>query len=167
MAASTETNKSYPKIARVRLRELPGLHRLFERAVRIHFGYFPEDVQHKVIQEHSVFLLLKAALNPRRVVLVARRRGRVVGYCIGAVPKTGPAQLFWLYVDPENRGTNTGLSLLSRALKEMEYLGAQDVFLATHDHRRYYERQGFKYTRREQQHGIDMDIMGFTVRRHQ
>jgi N-acetylglutamate synthase-like GNAT family acetyltransferase len=138
---------------------------MFERAVREHFAYFPDDVQQRVIREHSLARLLRARIDRRRVVLVARRRGQLAGYCIAAVPPSGPAQLFWLYVEPEHRGTNTGLSLLSRTLQQMEKRGADSIFLATHDHRRYYERQGFKYSHSEQQHGIDMDIMSFAVRR--
>ncbi|HEY6736122.1 MAG TPA: GNAT family N-acetyltransferase [Candidatus Saccharimonadia bacterium] len=163
--AAAHTSNPPLKIAPVRLRELAQLHRMFERAVRIHFAYFPERVQRQVIAEHSLIQLLKAYADSRRVVLVARRRGQLAGYCVAAVPPNGPAQLFWLYVDPVHRGTNTGLSLLSRAVKEMERLGAQTIFLATHDHRRYYERQGFKFDHRESQHGVDMDIMSFSIRR--
>ena len=166
MAAASSSSKPIPlKIAPVRLRELVKLQRMFERAVREHFAYFPQSVQRQVIREHSLVRLTKAWTDPRRVMLVARSRGELAGYCIAAVPPVGPAQLFWLYVEPAHRGTNTGLSLLSRTLQQMEQLGATNIFLATHDHRRYYERQGFRYSHSEQQHGVDMDILGFAVRR--
>jgi ribosomal protein S18 acetylase RimI-like enzyme len=152
-------------IAPVRLRELVQLTRLFEQAVRNHFTYFPRSTQQDVIRSHSVGKLFRANLDPRRIILVARSDGRLVGYCIGAVPSQGPAQLFWLYVEPEFRGTNTGLSLLSRSIKHMEERGADEVFIATHDHRRYYERQGFKYQSSITEHGIPMDIMVFQTRR--
>jgi ribosomal protein S18 acetylase RimI-like enzyme len=154
-------------IAPVRTRELLQLKRLFEQAVRHHFTYFPKSTQQDVITSHSLGKLLRANLDPHRIILVARSGGRIVGYCIGAVPRSGPAQLFWLYVEPEFRGTNTGLSLLSRTIKLMESRGAADVFIATHDHRGYYERQGFKHQSRVTQHGIPMDIMAFQIRRKQ
>lgn len=122
-------------------------------------------MQRDVIASHSLPRLAKAQLDNRRILLVARDGNRVVGYCIGAVPQSGPSQLFWLYMEPQHRGTNTGLRLLSRMLKVMELRGAQDIFLATHDHRHYYERQGFKHVRAEDHDGVSMDIMSFSVRR--
>lgn len=171
MASSqTKRQSKYPQvpliIAPVRLRELPQLARLFEQATQQHFGYFPPHVQRQVISSHSLFQLLKARFDQKRVVLIAREGRQVVGYCIGALPKTGPAQLFWLYVEPQHRGTNTGLRLLSRSIKQLAAGGAGTIFLATFDHRRYYERQGFKFVRRERQHGIDVDIMSFKVNSH-
>ncbi|QQR52330.1 GNAT family N-acetyltransferase [bacterium] len=153
-------------IAPVRLRELPQLVQLFEQATKQHFGYFPPHIQHQIISGHSLFKLLKARFDDKRVVLVARSGNNIVGYCIGALPKTGPAQLFWLYVEPNHRGTNTGLSLLSRTIKHLAEAGAGTIFLATYDHRRYYERQGFTWIGRDHRDGIEVDIMSYTVRRH-
>lgn len=166
MAKNQKTPQPAPLIiAPVRLRELPQLTQLFEQATRQHFGYFPPQVQSDVISSHSLFKLLKARFDKRRVVLIARQGKTVVGYCIGAMPQTGPAQLFWLYVEPTHRGTNTGLSLLSRSIKHLAAAGAGTIFLATYDHRRYYERQGFKFVGRQRQYGLDVDIMSFTIRR--
>jgi GNAT superfamily N-acetyltransferase len=154
-------------IAQVKIHQLPQLKRLFAQAVREHFAYLPPHAQDRVIRDHALPQLLKAHLDPRRVILVANNGARrIVGYCIAAIPRTGPSQLFWLYVDPAHRGTNTGLSLLSRTLKLMESRGASEVFLATYDHRRYYERQGFKFVRREHQDSVELDIMRFVVRRN-
>jgi ribosomal protein S18 acetylase RimI-like enzyme len=142
---------------------LPALSRLFAHAVRSNFTYFPQDVQQRVIREHGVPKLLLAWVDPRRILLTARHNGRIVGYAIGAVPPTGPSQLFWLYVDPEQRGANIGLSLLSRMLKLQAAKGAREVSIATHDHRRYYERQGFKFLRRATVDGVDLDILTFRI----
>jgi ribosomal protein S18 acetylase RimI-like enzyme len=158
---ASQTSQTH--IALVRTRDLPQLKRLFEQAVRDHFAYFPAGVQNDVIRGHSLIKLAKAKYDPRRIVLVARRGPRIVGYCIAAVPSHGPSQLFWLYVEPDHRGINLGLSLLSRTLKLMAAKGARDIFIATHDHRRYYERQGFKFSDRTIQQGIPMDIMVFKV----
>jgi ribosomal protein S18 acetylase RimI-like enzyme len=143
---------------------LPTINRLFAHAVRRHFTYFPSDIQDRVIREHAVPKLLRAALDPRRIILVARVNGRIVGYCIGAAPTTGPAQLFWLYVDPDHRGANLGLSLLSRMLKRLAERGAQTVVIATHDHRRYYERQGFKFLHKTTVDGVQMDVLSFKLK---
>jgi ribosomal protein S18 acetylase RimI-like enzyme len=151
-------------IAPAPLTSLPALHRTFVRAVNQHFTYFPEQVRAQVIRDHSLYRLLLAAAHPRRILLTARRGDRIVGYAIGAAPKQGPAQLFWLYVEPDQRGSNIGLSLLSRMLKLLAEHGASVVSLATHDHRRYYERQGFKFHHRTVQNGVQMDILTFKIR---
>ena len=146
------------------LRSLPELNRLFEDAVRAHFTYFAEPVRARVMREHSLRNLLRAKLDRRRVLLVARAEGRIIGYAIGAAPPSGPAQLFWLYVEPGYRGDNIGLSLLSRMLKSLAARGARVVSIATHDHRRYYQRQGFQFRHKTQVDGVDMDILTFSIK---
>ena len=49
-------------------------------------------------------------------------------------------------------------------LKLQAARGAQTVSIATHDHRRYYERQGFQYQRSTLVDGVTMDILSFKVR---
>jgi GNAT superfamily N-acetyltransferase len=149
------------KIAEARLVALPALRRMFVRAVWEHFAYFPADVQRRVIADHSLPHLMLAAVDRRRILLTAHAGGRLIGYCLGAVPNHGPAQIYWLFVEPGQRGHNTGLSLLSRMLKLLENRGATQVAIATHDHRRYYERQGFKRTGTRVVDGVTMDIMTF------
>lgn len=142
---------------------LPAISRLFSRAVTQHFSYFPEDVQRRVISQHSVPKLLLATIDPRRIILVAKQAGRIIGYAIGSVPKAGSAQLYWLYVEPDCRGANIGLSLLSRMLKIQRAKGASEVSIATYDHRRYYERQGFKFVTNTTVDGVQMDILTFKL----
>ena len=144
--------------------DLPALHSIFVRAVEGHFSYFPPAVRSKVAKDHSLLNLLRAHIDRRRVLLLAKQDGRLVGYAIGAAPQSGPAQLFWLYVEPDQRGRNTGLKLLSRMVKILGQRGASVVSLATHDHRRYYERQGFKFHHHTIQDGVPMDILTFTIK---
>ncbi len=132
-------------------------------AVRTHFTYFPVVEQNQVIRNHSRLKLLLAAIHPRRIILTAYHGGELVGYAIGSVPKNRKGQLFWLYVDPSRRGNNTGLTLLSRMLRIQRELGASEVTLATHDHRRYYERQGFVWRDAYPVDGVQMDIMTFKL----
>lgn len=136
---------------------------MFVVAVRSHFAYFPVLAQERVIRNHRQFKLLLAAVHPRRVILTACHGGEMVGYAIGSVPKNGQGQLFWLYVDPSRRGKNTGLALLSRMLRVQQQLGAVNVTLATHDHRRYYERQGFVWRDSCSVDDVRMDIMTFNL----
>jgi predicted N-acetyltransferase YhbS len=143
---------------------LPALSRLFAKAVREQFNYFAEPVQTEVIREHSVTKLYMAAVDPRRVVLIAKLGDRVIGYAIGAAPKVGPAQLFWLYVEPDHRGNRLGLKLLSRMLHILGAKGAETVSIATHDHRYYYERQGFVFLKNTVVDGVNMDILTFKIR---
>ena len=151
------------KIQSASPRSLAALNRLFADAVAGHFDYFSDDVQRQVIRDHSVPKLLLATIDPRRVILVARHGRRIIGYAIGAAPSAGPAQLYWLYVDPDFRGANTGLSLLSRMLKTLAAKGAREVSIATHDHRKYYERQGFRFIENKPVHNVNMDKLVFRI----
>jgi ribosomal protein S18 acetylase RimI-like enzyme len=145
------------------VRSLPALNRLFTAAVHEHFGYFPESVRKRVIREHSVTKLLKATLDPRRVVIAAYSGGKVVGYCLGAAPHEGPAQIYWLFVDPKYRGANVGLNMLSRTMKLLAGKGATSISIATHDHRTYYERQGFKFLKNTVVDNVELDILTYKV----
>lgn len=140
---------------------LPALRRLFREAVWDHFTYFPTDVQRRVISDHSLPKLMLATADPRRIILTAYQGGRLIGYCLGAVPKIGAAQIYWLFVHPDCRGNNVGLTLLSRMLRLLEARGADQVAIATHDHRHYYERQGFKYEASRIINGVNMDILTY------
>lgn len=150
-------------ISQAPVASLVSLNRLFTSAVGIHFTYFSPEVQRRVIRDHSVLRLALATVDPRRVILTARADRKIIGYAIGAAPTKGPAQLFWLYVDPAYRGANTGLSLLSRMLRYLAAKGSRIVSIATHDHRAYYERQGFKFVEQTMIDGITMDILVFRL----
>jgi ribosomal protein S18 acetylase RimI-like enzyme len=155
------------RIVPATVRDILALNRLFTEAVNLHFTYFPEGYRAHVIRDHRPHKLLAATLHPRRIVLVARHDDQIVGYAIGATPNDGRGQLYWLYVDPDRRGENTGLALLSRMLKLQQSKGAHEVSLATHDHRRYYERQGFRFVDNQEIEGVPMDLMTFRFGRAQ
>ena len=150
-------------IKRLPVSRLNDLHRLFAAAVRTSFTYFDDEVQTRTIRDHSPRRLLQAVINPRRIVLSAWRGDELMGYAIGSVPRDGSGQLYWLYVAPSGRGSNTGLALLSRLLRRERELGAHSVTLATHDHRHYYERQGFRYLENRLVEGLPMDIMRYPL----
>ncbi len=152
-------------IIAVKWTAIPALNRLFIEAIHQHFTYFPVSYRHQVIRDHRPLKLLMAAINPRRIILTAYHDGAMVGYAIGSVPTNGVGQLYWLYVAPERRGENTGLALLSRMLKLQQQRGAHQVILSTHDHRRYYERQGFTQIETRHVDGVDLDIMSFRMGR--
>jgi ribosomal protein S18 acetylase RimI-like enzyme len=148
-------------IKRLPLRHIFTLHRLFREAVYASFTYFDQEIQSQTIRSHSPRRLFTALVNPRRLILTAWKQDTLIGYAIGSVPKDGAGQLYWLYVVPGVRGNNTGLALLSRFLKSERALGAVTVSLATYDHRKYYERQGFKFINTSIISGVSMDIMKF------
>jgi N-acetylglutamate synthase-like GNAT family acetyltransferase len=96
------------------------------------------------LAENNLWSMVKGVVHPRRILLVAKDRGRIIGYVIGSVPAGGHGQIYWLFVGPDYRGQNVGLALLSRILKVMQAKGAKRATLITHDHAPYYARQGFK-----------------------
>ncbi len=128
----------------MRLRDAAETRRVFVDAVQNHFEYFDQEYRQQILAKNTTFRLALAGLRPRRIVLVAKHRNKIVGYCIASCPKDGIAQIYWLFVDPTLRGSNIGLRLLSRSLKLMEQSGASEAVLVTHNYADYYARQGFK-----------------------
>jgi ribosomal protein S18 acetylase RimI-like enzyme len=153
------------RISSLSFAKIPALSRLFAEAVSRNFGYFPEWYQREIVREHSAMHLLLGYLHPSRIILTARDADRnLVGYAIGRAFRGGTGQIYWLYVDPSFRGRNTGLSLLAQMLRSQERKGAHAVSLATHDYRRYYERQGFNHHSQIETHGVPMDIMMYQIK---
>jgi ribosomal protein S18 acetylase RimI-like enzyme len=128
----------------MRLRDVAETRRIFVDAVQNHFDYFDAPYRAEILKSNSTLRLAMAGLRPRRIVLLAKHRDKIVGYCIASSPKDGRAQIYWLFVDPTLRGSNIGLRLLSRSLKIMEQSGASEAVLVTHNYADYYARQGFK-----------------------
>lgn len=145
------------KISPVKTRQLRSLRRLFASATRSSFGYLPQKQLKQTLRSNNLRRLTLSKLRPSRLVLVAAN-GQLVGYSIAAFDGDS-AHLYWLYVDPDQRGRNIGLKLLGATLRWAEAGGANKLVLATHDHRRYYERQGFKWSEQKMVDGVLMDIM--------
>ena len=147
----------------MRLRDARETHDVFVDAVMNHFEYFDENYRTEVLKTNSLLRLAFAGLRPRRIVLVAKHRDKIVGYCIGATPKDGRAQIYWLFVDPTLRGSNIGLKLLSRTLKLMEQAGANEATLITRNYDKYYARQGFNRRDTIKRGDVDEYILSYPL----
>jgi N-acetylglutamate synthase-like GNAT family acetyltransferase len=160
----TNEDKSTKLVIRpLRLDMIPRFHRLFHEAVELHFSYFPEAERRRVLKNHSRYKILLAIISPKRIILTAHTNGKLTGYAVGNVPDSGSGQLYWLYVDPDQRGNNVGLALLSRMIRMQADKGAHDIYLVTHDHRKYYQRQGFKFVKNVEEAGVKLALMRFKV----
>lgn len=146
------------QIRRPKVTELAALRRLFARAVREHFNYFPVRYQEEILREHSHWRLLLARLNRHRALYVVLASGQLSGYVLAGYGR-GEGHIYWLFVSPDLRGGNLGVQLLQRALEQLRRDGARRVVLNTHDHEKYYLRQGFKTERQWQFHGVPITFM--------
>lgn len=131
----------------MKLRDVLATHRVFRDALQNHFDYFDEAFRRNVLASNRPYHLAAAAIHPSRMVLVAKDGRNIIGYAIGSVPKGGNGQIYWLFVNPDFRGQNLGLKLLSRIMAAMSAKGATEAILVTHTHAKYYARQGFKHVR--------------------
>ena len=95
--------------------------------------------------------------QPGNVVLVAERKGAIVGYVFGAMEGfdymslRGPAGVIYdLLVDPEHRRQGVGAALMSAMLEALKALGAPRALLFTADKNRVaqdmFQRTGFRRT---------------------
>ena len=152
------SDMSKVRIQPVRVKHLPALERQFRRAAHGSFSYLPPNDMRDIIHQNRLSQLTIGKFHPNRIVLTAHRDGDLLGYAIGSVEK-GSANLYWLYVEPELRGQNLGLKLLSSLRKEAQRKGAKELVLATYDHQKFYARQGFQLVDERHLHGVDMKIM--------
>ena len=136
-------------------------------AVHNHFDYFDANHRIEVLKSNSLPRLALAGLRPRRIVLVAKHRDKIIGYVIGSTPRDGRAQIYWLFVDPTLRGSNIGLRLLSRILKMMEQAGSTEAVLVTHNYAKYYARQGFQRVGSLKLGDIEEHILSYPIGRQQ
>ncbi len=136
------------RIQPLRLSDTHRARAIFVDALLNHFEHFEPSYKQTVLAENSWWNMVKGVMHPRRILLVAKDGGRIIGYVIGSVPSGAHAQVYWLFVDPAYRGQNIGLALLSQILKRMRAKGARNATLVTHDHAKYYARQGFKLIER-------------------
>ena len=151
-------------VRRPKLREMTALRNLFVEAVGGHFGYYPLEYRSTILRQNRLYHLALAHLHPRRPVYVAADEGQLLGYVIaGHDGRAG--HIYWLYVDPTSRGQNLGLKLLSKALRDFERQGITRVELNTHDHQRYYRRQGFTPVREWELQGVPMTLMALDFNR--
>lgn len=156
--ASHQTIKVMP----MSLRDVVETHKVFVNAVEGHFEYLDDAHRRDVLRTNSLPRLALTLVRPRRVILVAKHRGQIVGYVIGSIPKSGRAQIYWLFVAPGLRGSNIGLRLLSRLLAMMERAGAESASLVTYKYAKYYTRQGFRLVDKIQHDGIEEYILNFS-----
>jgi len=135
-------NTSY-QIREIGLTELLKLRRLFKKALRLDFSYFPAQYLRQVSRQNTAFKLLKAWFNPRRVLIGAWHQHKLVGYVIGDVTSQQLGQIFWLFVLPDYRGIKIGRHLLSEALQFFRYRKVSQVKLITHRYKHFYLSQNF------------------------
>lgn len=156
-------SKSPVVIRRPRPWEAARLKRLFTHAIEGSFDYFTPDYQQLVQRGNTTPKILLGSLRRDRIILTAFLGKELVGYLFGAIDEDGMGHIFWLYVSPDARGHNVGLALLARALRIMREKGAHTAELATYDHRRYYERQGFSLYGSREEGGCRIDVLRYQL----
>lgn len=97
--------------------------------------------------------------DPDRLVLIARRDGRMIGYAMlirgvpddddvqRAVPVRPAVEISKMYVLPDHHGAGGSAALMVEALKRAPALGAKCVWLGVNQHneraQRFYAKHGF------------------------
>lgn len=92
------------------------------------------------------------------MIAVARNKDGLVGFAISGI-KNELANLFWLYVNPSQRGARLGESLLQFVCENCKRKGVRKLALSTHDHEQFYARHGFQTVDEQELHGVPMKIM--------
>jgi len=145
------------------LADIVALRRLFRIALQIDFQYFPAGYAKEIGAQNSMLHLALGRYQRDRLLLVAKRRGHLIGYAIGSLTPQGSGELYWLYVDRPERRRKVGVQLLQAAIKELRRRGASSITLVTYDLKDYYERQGFQHRGKQHIHGLDLDVMEYSA----
>lgn len=145
-------------ISLVKLHEIPAVRRQFLDAIHGSFSYIAPSYQRKILQHNSLVRLYGSYFRGDRTIVVARNKDGLVGFAIGGI-KNELANLFWLYVSPDQRGARLGESLLQFFCEDCKRKGARKLALSTYDHERFYARHGFQTVDEQKLHGVPMKIM--------
>jgi N-acetylglutamate synthase-like GNAT family acetyltransferase len=151
------------QITKLRLRDVPVLHRLFIVALDSDFTYIDASRRGRIKRQNSRRHLAATLVRPDRIVYLARSGGELVGYIIANFAHPDSGNIDWLYMRPGQRGANTGLKLLSRTMRALMDRGAKTVTLVTYSYTDYYARQGFQTLRKVTSDGIEQDLMRFIL----
>jgi len=148
--------------------DLPALGRLGALLVRTHHDFDPvRFIAATPRTEHGYASFLGRQLaEPAVVVLVAERKGEVLGYTYAGVEGPdymalrGPAgALYDIVVDPARRGHGVGRMLLDATLAALKERGAARVVLSTAERnepaQRLFARAGFRRTMIEMTRELD------------
>ena len=139
--------------------DLPTIGRLGALLVRLHHDFDPQRFLAPVARtEHRYASFLGSQLGePNVIVLVAERKGALLGYTYSGVEDfdymalRGPAGVLYdIVVDPAYRGQGVGRTLLDATLATLEARGAPRVVLSTAEQnepaQRLFARAGFRRT---------------------
>ena len=146
-----------------RSRDLVALRRLFQRALRDDFQYFPPAYTDRISHQNRLRHLFVARFKSDRIILVASFQGKLIGYGMGSLTPQGNGELYWLYVDPAYRTGNIGAAILEAVLDAAHQRGGRKVTLVTYDLKDYYQRHGFRHRGKQRIHGLDLDVMEYVL----
>jgi GNAT superfamily N-acetyltransferase len=146
--------------------DIAPLQRLFRQALRHDFQYFPPTYADKICRQNSFWHLLAARFKPDRIMQVAKINGRIVGYALGSLTPQHDGELYWLYVDPQQRTHNLGAALIQAVVQDMKARGCTKLTLVTFDLKDYYLHHGFSYRGKQNIHSLDLDVMEYQVGSH-
>jgi len=145
--------------------EIAKLRKLFKRAVKNDFNYFPEEYKKKVLAKNNLMRLLFALKKPDRIIMTASSDKKIKGFILANLPTTNVGQIHWLYVAPDSRKMGVGKKLLKACLRDFKKQGVNKVVLETHNYQDYYLRRGFTLSKinKMQFSTITMYIMSISL----
>lgn len=126
----------------------PGLGQIMAASFRAAFGGFisQETLERCAVAENCAALL--AGLPPEMTTLAGWLDGRLMGLLVYTERPDGRTELEAIHSLPESWGTGLGAAMLEAALAQT---GAREAvglwaFAQNHRARRFYEKQGFRFT---------------------
>ena len=109
----------------------------------------PENIASFIDTNLSAERFAEYLADPHRVILTARRDGRIIGYAMLIRDATGDsAELSKMYLLPDHHGAGASKALMELALATAEEWGARRLWLGVNQEnqraQRFYAKSGFK-----------------------
>lgn len=134
---------------------------LFEQAVDQDYSFYNKKARHYILKRHSSFNILKAMVNPNKLVIKAVHKNKIVGILLGSLPVDGVGVVTWLYVTPENRKNGIAKKLLSAAEKRFKELGCHKLTVSTEIAQKFYLKVGYSQEGKLLKHWWEKDFYIF------
>lgn len=132
--------------------------KLFEEVLLSDFDYYPKEKKKEIADNWKGESLKKKLDNPKLFFVVAKEKGKMVGFSVGKLTKKGVAFGRWTGVLPEYQGKGIGTTMKKKFEERAKEKGAKKLRSSTYkwENRHYLKKLGYKFDKKKKGQGVDL-----------
>lgn len=136
---------------------------MFHKAVNEDYAFYDDSVRKLILERNSLWHLLTARINPKRIILTGNKKGSGhIGIILAAVNSDGVGIVNWLYVLPKYRKKGIAHMLLSEVEKKLLQRGCHKLVVSTEIAYKFYRKIGYAQEGKLKNHWWGKDFYIFS-----